>query len=187
MVIKVSWSSQYTSQIFTFLTQQSARRSVNLHPVCLGQPALRIGEVVHANYLLLLVANAVLQNVLLQALVEVGHAHRGIDNGSDDQEDRDDRETGEGLPHGRVVGFVARLVHPDELEDEIGQATNVADNRRNHTDGILATGPESSHEQNQDRDGDCGDSDPFLSVPDLGNDDKELHGKAEEKEEIELQ
>ena len=88
-------------------------------------------------------ANIALVNVLLQAFVEVAHAYCGVDNGKEDENDRYHRKTGEVLPDGKVVGFVAWLVHPGELEDEIGQTAEVADKCHNHADDALPTGPES--------------------------------------------
>lgn len=59
---------------------------------------------------------------------KVGRAHARIDNRQDDQDDGDDGEGGERGADG-VVEVVPRavLVHPHELEEEVGEAGEVED------------------------------------------------------------
>lgn len=139
---------------------------------------LVIREVIHADRLLLLPANLALQYMLLQSLVEVCHAHRGIDDRHNDQNDRDYRKTGERLPDRHVVCLVARLIHSGQLEDEISQSTKEAANCQDHPECVLSAGPVSGHKQDEDCDGDRRDGDPFLCIRKPSNNYKKLYCKA---------
>lgn len=62
----------------------------------------------------------------LQALAEVCHAHASVDDGEDEQDDGDDGEAGQWPPHGVIrLAARARLIHADEFEKEIGEASEV--------------------------------------------------------------
>ena len=65
-------------------------------------------------------------NVWFQALSEVGGAHAGVDDCHYDQDDGDDGEGGERAADGFVlmVSFTV-LVHSDELEEEVCEASDV--------------------------------------------------------------
>lgn len=141
----------------------------------------------HADVLLLFSANLALQQMRLQALVEVGHAYRGIDDREDDQNDCYDGKTGERFSYGKVVIFVAWLIHPSKLEDEIGQPAEEADNCSDHPERILPTSPESGQKEDENRDGNGGHGNPFLRVRETGHNHEELYSKAQEEEKIELQ
>lgn len=52
----------------------------------------------------------------LQPLVEVSHAHTGVDDGHHDQDESDDGEEREGSSSREIFFEPEGLVHPDELE-----------------------------------------------------------------------
>jgi hypothetical protein len=99
--------------------------------------------------------------VWFQSLVEIGHAYRTIDNCKNYQNDRYYRETGKCLSDRKVESFVARLVHPGKLEDEVGQTAKEADKGGDHPECVLPAGRESCQKENDDCDGDCGNGDPM--------------------------
>lgn len=59
----------------------------------------------------------------LQALVEVEGAHGGVENSGDNQSERDDRKEGERPSSREVLPILGWLVHPHQLEHEVGQGT----------------------------------------------------------------
>lgn len=61
----------------------------------------------------------------LEAAIEVGRAHDGVDDGGDDQQDRKDGEGGEFLSGGEVGLQVGWLVHADQLEEEVAEGSEV--------------------------------------------------------------
>lgn len=132
-----------------------------------------------------------LLDVRLEALVEVSCAQACRYDGSDEQQDRDDGEDGESLAGGEVfvdLGHVARVVHSDELEDEVGHGGEVDDDH----DGLavvgFAAGDEGGEEEETDGDGDRDDGEVELKVGEVRtDDDQELHREREEEEEIELE
>lgn len=85
---------------------------------------LEVGQLGHAVVLLccFLPANLASHDVRLQSLVEVHRAHDGIGYREDDQHDSDHGETGQTLTHRKIAGCFAWLVHPNKLENKVGQA-----------------------------------------------------------------
>lgn len=57
-----------------------------------------------------------------QPEVEIGRADAGIDDGQDDENDGDDGKGRQGLSDRSVLFPLGGLVHPHELEDEVGHA-----------------------------------------------------------------
>ena len=82
---------------------------------------------------------------------------------------------------------MACLVHSGELEDEVRQSAEEEDDGEEHAELVLSSGPECCHDEDDDRDWDSGDRDPFLGVCDVVDDDEELDCEAQKEEEIELQ
>ena len=60
-----------------------------------------------------------------QAMAKVVHAHAGVDDGEDNKDESDDAETGERRKSGVVDGPLRRLVHADQLEQEVRQGGKV--------------------------------------------------------------
>lgn len=61
----------------------------------------------------------------LQSLVEVVHAHAGINYGHDDEDEGDDGEKGQRLLGWEIFLVSSRLVHADQLEQEIGHGREI--------------------------------------------------------------
>lgn len=127
-----------------------------------------------------------LEDVLLETSAKVAHANDGVDNGQDDEEDGDDSEGRQRLPHGHVELPVVWLVDAHELEDEVAQATEVQNDDNDHTDLLLSPGEESGADENRNGNRDGGSSQSVLHNLDIAHDDKELDGESEEEEEIEF-
>lgn len=64
-------------------------------------------------------------HVLLQTLVEVVHANAGIDDRQNDQKKCDHSEECQRPPGGQVLLICLRLVHADQLEQEVGHSREV--------------------------------------------------------------
>lgn len=61
----------------------------------------------------------------LQSLVEVVRAHASIDDGQNNENERDDGEEGQRPSGGKIFLEPARLVHPDKLEQEIRHRSKI--------------------------------------------------------------
>ena len=79
----------------------------------------QIGHFVHRS-LLVLAFELPSLNVRFKTSVEVVGAHACIDNGENDQYHRNDGERGQGASNGYVGLRLAAMVHPHELEEEVG-------------------------------------------------------------------
>jgi hypothetical protein len=64
-------------------------------------------------------------DVRLKTLVEVRSAHNSVDDRSDNQNQSNHREEGQRSSGRKILKILGRLIHPHELEKEIGQGTNV--------------------------------------------------------------
>ena len=60
-----------------------------------------------------------------ESLSEIVQTDKGVDDGDDDEDQGDDGEGGERSSNGNVLFFLTRLIHPDELEQEICQSGKV--------------------------------------------------------------
>ena len=60
-----------------------------------------------------------------QTMAKVVHAHAGVDDGEDNEDDGDDAETGERRKRGFVDVPLRRLVHADQLEQEVRQGGKI--------------------------------------------------------------
>ena len=146
-----------------------------------------IWQLRHVVNLLVLPPDLTLHNMWLQPLVEVGGANTGVDDCKDNQYNRDDRETGETLPNWNIVLFVGRLVHSGKFEDEVGQAAKEQEDGHNHPELVLTPCPKGGHEQYEDRDWDGSNRETKFCICQSSYDNQELHGEAQEKEEVEFQ
>ena len=75
--------------------------------------------------LLLFAFNLPARNVWLEAFSKVDRAHDRIHDCHQNEYDSDDREGGQRLPGRKILGSVRRLIHAEELEDEVGQGDDV--------------------------------------------------------------
>lgn len=125
--------------------------------------------------------------MLLEALVEVRRAYACVDDCKNNQDDGDNSEAGQVLSDGHVIGLVALLIHPSKLENEVSQSAEEEEDGNDHSKDILATRPEGCHEQNYNSNGDSGDCQAIFRISETRNNDKELHRKSEEEEEIEFE
>lgn len=66
-------------------------------------------------------------NIRLQSFTEVFRAHACVDDGENDEDHCNDRECGEGASNGYVETFLRRMVHPDELEEKVGETSEIQD------------------------------------------------------------
>ncbi|RFU26633.1 hypothetical protein B7463_g9689, partial [Scytalidium lignicola] len=115
------------------------------------------------------------------------HTKYSITPPQDDQNNGDDRKTGQVLPDWEVEYRMTGLVHSEELEDEVGKATDVHENGEDHADLVLVARPDGCHEQNQDGDGNGGYGKAKFAIREAGDNDEELDGEAEEEEEIKFE
>ena len=79
--------------------QQRMARSIDHHP----SRHLSASDVGQLGGLFGLFAALLPVDVRLQALVEIVHAHAGVDDGQDDQDQGDDGEEGQRPPGGQVL------------------------------------------------------------------------------------
>ena len=84
----------------------------------------QIRHFVHRNLLVLAFELPPL-DVRFQPSAEVVRAHACIDDGEDDEDHRDDGEGGQRAPYGYVIRYLSAVVHPDELEEEVGEAGEI--------------------------------------------------------------
>lgn len=124
---------------------------------------------------------------MLQATVEVAHANDAIDNGEDDEQNRDDREGSEGLSNSNVVLSVPRLINSNQLEDEVCEAAKIEDKDYCHAGLVFLLCEVGSCKQNANRDGYRGNRQCKLGVGGLGDNDNELNDEPEEKEKVKLE
>lgn len=136
--------------------------------------------------LLILAPDFAYRYVLLEPLIEVRHASACVDDGEDNQHNSDDRKTRQVFPNREVIRLLGRLIHASQFEYEISQPTKEADDGDDHSKLLLSTGEESCHAQNENRNWDSTNSNPFLGIRKTRNDYQELNSKSKEEEEIEL-
>lgn len=82
---------------------------------------------------------------------------------------------------------MAGLINAYELEDEIGRTSKVQKNNKNHSEMVLPTRPEACHDKNHNRHRDGGNCEIEFDLKRLSDDNKELHGKAQEEKEVEFE
>lgn len=98
------------------------------------------------------------------------------------------------------------MIHPDELEEEVGQSSKVKDlsramsanltfdprarnayNGGNHARQALLSSKIPGHNKDEDCDWDCGDRQTKLNILDIHDDNHELDGEPKKEEEIEFE
>jgi hypothetical protein len=130
-------------------------------------------------------------NMRFQALVEVCRTPCAVDDGHDQQQERDDGKSCQTFPRRLVVlhSFrVARVVHAYELEKEVSHGREVEDDRAAHSQGGLAPGEPCSRKQDGDGDGDSGNGESKFNVGGmLANHDDKLYCESEDEEKVELE
>lgn len=57
--------------------------------------------------------------------MKITYAHAGVDNGHNNQNQCDHSGKGKRSPDGKVFSVFRRLVHPDELEEEVCRCTKI--------------------------------------------------------------
>lgn len=148
---------------------------------------LEVWQFRHVDDLLIFASHFSLHDVWFQSLVEVGHAGNSVGDGEEDEDNNDNGEDGQRLSHREILVDVARLVHADDLEDEVCETGVVTYNNQHHSHLVLATSPEGGHHQDENGDGKGSNSKTFLGVWDASDNDQELDCETEEEEEIELE
>lgn len=123
----------------------------------------------------------------LEPLTEVAHADERVDDGKDDQEDGQHSECGQRPAYSQVVLVMAGLIDADQLEEEVGQTTEVEQDDEADAETVLAPREEGGAQQDADGDGDRGDVQAQLEVFDAVDDDEELDGEAQEEKEVEFE
>ncbi len=80
-----------------------------------------MAEVGHFRHLCLFVLTFHLpcRNMWFKSSVEIGGTYAGIDDGVDDKNNRDDRKSGQWLPHTIVFCHFRWLIHADQFEKEV--------------------------------------------------------------------
>ncbi len=80
----------------------------------------------HHIWFFVLALHLSIRNVWLESSPEVHGAHDCVDDGYDDEDDRDDSEAGQGFSSGDVAFCsLCVFVHPYELEEEVGKSPEV--------------------------------------------------------------
>ena len=125
--------------------------------------------------------------MFLEPLAKVVHADEGVGDGEDDEQDRHDGKGRKRLLNRLVEVPVARLEDAHELEEEVGEAGKVEEDDEAHAELVLALSEKGGKDQDADRNGDGRECQAELGIWLTVDDDQELHGKAEEEEEIELE
>ena len=82
---------------------------------------------------------------------------------------------------------MAGLIDADQLEEEVGQTTEVEQDDEADAETVLAPREEGGAQQDADGDGDRGDVQAQLEVFDAVDDDEELDGEAQEEKEVEFE
>jgi hypothetical protein len=126
--------------------------------------------------------------VRLQSLVEIVRANTCDDNRHKQKQNRKHGETGQTLSGGLVV-FKTRCIgriHAHELEKEVPERDKVHDDDDNHASNGFSADPEGGEEQKDERDDKGCSRETQFDVGCVFDDDKELDGKSEEEEEVEL-
>lgn len=162
--------------VLPLLVDSHPARQLRLHVVEANTIRIRLLDV-----------SAWLQEVLLQARVEVAHADEGISDCENDEQDSQNSESRQTPPHGQVEITVPRLIDSDELEEKVGKTTEVQDDDAPHARLRLVSGEEGGHQQNGNRDGNGSNGKTEFHVRLAADDNEELDGEADEEEEIELQ
>lgn len=144
-------------------------------------------------------------DVLLQAFVEIVHANAGVSDRQNDQEKRDNSEECQRPPGGQVLLVCLRLVHADQLEQEVCHGCKVQKlryqlednsdpcaarttyNDNDHSDRALSFHEDRSANKNKNCNGNGSRRESEFNIRLVRDNDKELNRKTEEKEEIELQ
>lgn len=86
----------------------------------------QIGHFVH-RALLVLAFELPPLDVGFQTSAEIVRAHACVDDGENDEDHRDDGEGGERAADWYVGPLLVAVVHPDELEEEVGEAGEIKD------------------------------------------------------------
>ena len=87
----------------------------------------------HHIWLFILAFHLSIHNVRLKSMSKIRCAHNGVDDGEDDQNDCDHCERSKSLASRSVAsGPVGVLIHPDELEKEVGHSSKIKNLSRAH-------------------------------------------------------
>ena len=88
---------------------------------------------------------------------------------------------------GYVVHCHVAVIHANELENEVCHPGEVEDDDTDLTDVRFATNHVGGEKEEDDRYGECSDREGEFVGVDVGDDDEELHGKAQEEEKVEFE
>lgn len=77
--------------------------------------------------------------MLFQTFVEVQSAKDGVDDGENDEENGNDRKTGQILANWQIMDCKSWLVHSEKFEAEVGQCADVENDGNNHTKQVLSS------------------------------------------------
>ena len=133
----------------------------------------------------------------LQPFTEIDRAGDRIGDGDDDQDDGDHSEGRQRLRRYHVLVPRPALVDADQLEEEIGESGEVEGDDGDHAGAVLPSSEEGREDEDENGNGNGGNGQAeFWVGGGVGvrfghrdaweNDDDELHGEAEEEEEIEF-
>lgn len=144
-------------------------------------------QVVHIDtaVVALLLHRRLAEQVRLQSTAVVVHAIECIDDCTQQEENRQHCKSCQTLAHGHVL--LGALIDAEEFKDEVGKAAEEEDDDRQGSEFVLVARGPGGAQQDQDRDGHGGNGQIVFGAPIATNNDNELHGEAEEEEEIELE
>ena len=84
----------------------------------------QIGHFIHRSLLVLTFELPTL-DIRFQTSTEVVRAHACVDDSENDEDHRDDGESGQRAPDRHVGRLLPAMVHPDELEEEVGETGEI--------------------------------------------------------------
>lgn len=125
--------------------------------------------------------------MVLEALTKVVHADNGVEDGKQNEENRNDSKGCEGFGNGRVGVLVAWLVDTDKLEKKIAETAKKENGNCNHSWLVFAASEECSGEKDDNRNGNSGDGQGEFNIGGVGDNDDKLDNESKEEEEIELE
>lgn len=125
--------------------------------------------------------------MVLETFTKIVHADNGVENGEQNQKNRNDSKGCERFANGLVGFLVAWLVDTDKLEKEIAETAKEEDDDSNHSWLVFAASEKCSGKKNDNGNWDGSDGQSEFDVGGVGDNDDELYDESKEEEEIELE
>lgn len=163
IVVKSSYNHKRVSIFITCLSiALNSTKSLNsyaAHPMLLIHGTGR-------THLLVRVILTSLPKIIFKPFAEVVHAVYCVDDGYDDENNRDQGECGEGLSYRLVVFLPNTVIRQDSggLEDEIRQCAKIENDCNNHAPSDLSARAQGGSAQDDERDWHSGDGETKFRI-----------------------